>query len=166
MLRNSYFDFLRGIAIMMVVAIHTFNIEEADLCGSAVDLTTLVRQLLNCAVPMFLAISGYFLCNKKLETWGERKTFWLKQMTKVYIPTMIVSLPYLSLALMHGMNPLEAVLMMLICGYSIYYFIALILQYYVLLPMLKKIKWGGSLECNNIIDKYHIRNILNKNTES
>lgn len=143
MQRNYYFDFLRGIAIMMVVAIHTFNVEEADLHGCVVDMTTFVRQLLNCAVPIFLAISGYFLGNKKLETWSERKTFWRKQMTKVYLPTLIVSLPYLALAIIHGMNPLAAVLMMLVCGYSIYYFIALILQYYALLPILQKVNSGG-----------------------
>ena len=128
---------------MMVVAIHTFKMEEADLHGCAVDATTFVRQLLNCAVPIFLAISGYFLGNKKLETWSERKVFWRKQIMKVYIPTMIVSLPYLVLALMHGRNPLIAVLTMLVCGYSIYYFVALILQYYAILPILQKVNSGG-----------------------
>lgn len=159
MQRKHYFDSLRGIAIMMVVAIHTFNVEEADLHGCAMDMTTFVRQLLNCAVPIFLAISGYFLGNKRLETWSERKVFWRKQMTKVYIPTMIVSLPYLVIALMHGENPLIAVLTMLICGYSIYYFIALILQYYALLPILQKVNRGGICECYNITVKY-IRSLL------
>lgn len=165
MQRNYYFDFLRGIAIMMVVAIHTFNVEEADLQGRAVDMTTFVRQLLNCAVPIFLAISGYFLGNKRLETWSERKVFWRKQITKVYIPTMIVSLPYLAIALMHGEHPLIAVLTMLICGYSIYYFIALILQYYALLPILQKVKsGGGNSECYNITGKYIRSLIFYKNT--
>lgn len=147
MQRNHYFDFLRGIAIMMVVAIHTFNAAETDLLHNMIDINILVRQLLNCAVPIFLAISGYFLCVKNLDTWNERQIFWRKQIPKIYIPTMIVSLPYLVLALLHGKNLFEAVAMMLICGYSIYYFIALILQYYVLLPIFYKIKMGGGVLC-------------------
>lgn len=95
----------------------------------------------------------------KQYTPNECKVFWRKQMTKVYIPTMIVSLPYLALALMYGENPLIAVLTMLVCGYSIYYFIALILQYYALLPILQKVNRGCICECYNITGKY-IRSLL------
>ena len=143
MKHNHYYDFLRGIAIMMVVAIHTFSIAETDLVHHAVDVNTLVRQIFNCAVPIFLAISGYFLCTKKLDTWADKKNFWRRQVPKVYVPTMIVSLPYLALALKHGNSPIAAVMMMLVCGFSIYYFIALIIQYYVLLPVFKKTNRGG-----------------------
>ena len=164
MQRNHYFDFLRGIAIMMVVAIHTFKVDEAHLQGCAVDAITFVRQLLNCAVPIFIAISGYFLGNKKLDTWGECKIFWRKQMIKVYVPTMIVSLPYLAIALAHGMNLLAAVLTMLVCGYSIYYFIALILQYYAILPILQKVNSGGGNFERHYIIGMHIWYIMpNKN---
>ena len=41
---NTYFDFLRGLAIMMVVGIHTYTLGEDS---------TVVRQLLNTAVPLF-----------------------------------------------------------------------------------------------------------------
>ena len=128
---------------MMVVAIHTFSIAETDIQHDILDVNALVRNVLNCAVPIFLAISGYFLCSKKLDTWADRRAFWRKQMPKVYVPTIIVSLPYLALALRHGSNPLTAVAMMLVCGFNIYYFIALILQYYALLPVFKKTNMGG-----------------------
>ena len=49
--RIAYFDFLRGLAIMMVVGIHTYTLGEDS---------TVVRQILNTAVPLFIAISGYF----------------------------------------------------------------------------------------------------------
>ena len=55
--RIAYFDFLRGLAIMMVVGIHTYTLGEDS---------TVVRQLLNAAVPLFIAISGYFLSQKKM----------------------------------------------------------------------------------------------------
>lgn len=102
--RNSYFDFLRGIAIMMVVGIHTFSVDSVNM-HQFIDVNVLIRQMINCAVPIFLAISGFFLCTKTLETWDERKNFWRKQMPKVYLPTMIVSLPYFALSIYQGNNP-------------------------------------------------------------
>lgn len=50
--RNLYFDFLRGVAIILVVAIHSFILGENS---------NEIRQLLNTAVPLFVAISGFFL---------------------------------------------------------------------------------------------------------
>ena len=55
-----YFDFLRGIAIMMVVAIHTFPKCSWDDSGDWGFI--LIRQILNCAVPIFLALSAFFSC--------------------------------------------------------------------------------------------------------
>lgn len=141
--RNGYFDFLRGIAIMMVVAIHTFSVDEIDMQRNFVDMNALVRQLLNCAVPIFIAISGYFLCNKKLDRWKDCKVFWKRQVPKVYVPTMVASFPLLLVFLAEGRNPVVSVILMLVCGYRIYYFIALILQYYALLPIFQRVKLKG-----------------------
>ena len=67
--RIPYFDFLRGAAILMVVAIHTFDGSLAfDSPASCAAIA--VRQLLNCAVPVFLAVSGFFLSRKLLVTRG------------------------------------------------------------------------------------------------
>lgn len=52
--RIDYFDYIRGIAIMMVVAIHTFILSGT---GIELNIKILIRQLLNCAVPLFLASS-------------------------------------------------------------------------------------------------------------
>lgn len=132
---------------MMVVGIHTFSVEEVDI-QAGFDINVIIRQILNCAVPIFLAISGYFLCTKKLDTWNERKLFWQKQMPKVYVPTMIVSVPFFFLfVLKHGFNPFLSLLLMIACGYSIYYFIALILQYYALLPIFQKTNRVGVIAC-------------------
>lgn len=48
--RMAYFDFLRGLAIIMVVGIHTYTLGEDSM---------VVMQLLNAAVPLFIAISGF-----------------------------------------------------------------------------------------------------------
>lgn len=142
MQRNHYFDFLRGLAIMMVIGIHTFLADGIDLSKSF-SMSAFIRQALNCAVPIFLAISGYFLCSKLLDTWTERKMFWRKQLPKVYVPALIASLPYFALSVVRGGDLIQSIAMTLICGFSIYYFIALIIQYYALLPFLRNVKLRG-----------------------
>lgn len=138
--RVLWFDFLRGVAILMVVSIHTFTatVQQGPLAN---DLTILLRQVLNCAVPLFLAISGFFMARKQLG--HSYLKFWKHQIPKVYVPTLIWSLPYLSLYLWHGNSWLKGLVIFAVCGFSIYYFIALIIQYYLLLPLLQNIKMGG-----------------------
>lgn len=95
--RIEYYDFLRGIAIIMVVGIHSFVPYPIDTtlgCTSAI-----IRQILNCAVPIFLALSGLFCGKKLLDKKDSRFHFWKKQIPKVYIPALIWSLPYFILNL-------------------------------------------------------------------
>lgn len=142
MMRNTYFDFLRGVAISMVVAIHTFFNVRFEVMG--VDWAVLVRQLLNGAVPIFLAISGYFLSRKSLDTTAERLAFWQKQIPRVYVPCLIWSLPLFSVTMIFGGGKIALEFVKLfVCGYSVYYFVLLIMQYYVLLPFLKPVRRSG-----------------------
>lgn len=144
--RNPYFDFLRGFAIIMVVGIHTvvnyspgFETFE-DIC------TIIARSLLNCAVPLFLAISGYFIAKKKITSKKEYLLFLKKQIPKVYIPCLIFSVPYFLLAIYSGSNGvLKPLVTMFACGFSVYYFIALIMQYYILLPLFVKFNKSGGV---------------------
>ena len=49
--RIEYYDFLRGIAIIMVVGIHTFIAYPIE---TPIWITVaFIRQILNCAVPIF-----------------------------------------------------------------------------------------------------------------
>ena len=136
MQRNLYFDTLRGIAILMVVAIHTFIACEFDDCLSICAIS--MRELFNMAVPLFLAISGFFIGRKKNENNSQIFKFWKNQIPKVYIPTLFWSIPYLALAVFHQQSLLKNIIVLLFCGYSIYYFIALIIQCYLLLPFIQK----------------------------
>ena len=153
MQRNLYFDNLRGIAILMVVAIHTFIACEFDNFQSICAIS--MREIFNVAVPLFLAISGFFIGLKKFESNYQILTFWKKQIPKVYIPTLFWSIPYLTLALYHQQSLLKNILVFLLCGYSIYYFIALIIQCYLLLPFIQKkmlnYAMGGVILCLSLI---------------
>ena len=136
--RNEYFDFLRGLAILMVVAIHTYNLNTDGI---------VIRQLLNTAVPIFIAISGYFLSQKAMGSQGEYISFLKKQLPKVYYPVLLWSLPLLVISIIQGKLILANVILFLVCGMSIYYFVAFIMQCYVVLPLVKNMvyrtKWGG-----------------------
>lgn len=132
MKRNAYFDFLRGWAIVMVVGIHTYQEQDATV------IQLLLRQFIHCAVPLFLAISGYFLGKKQIETWGQYTIFIKKQVLKVYIPMFIFSIPWIVFDIFIGKNVISTILLGFIGGISIFYFIPLIIQYYFLLPVLIK----------------------------
>lgn len=135
-----YFDFIRGIAILMVVALHTTT--SCDLDSTSGIISTILRQCYLCAVPIFLACSAYFLVSTNLSTFRDCCQFWKKQIPKVYIPTLVWSIPiYIQSVFCWGGHPIPELIYCLICGYSIYYFIALIIQYYLLLPILKKYRY-------------------------
>ena len=127
MKRNTYFDFLRGLAIMMVVGIHTYTLGKDS---------TVVRQLLNTAVPLFVAISGYCLSQKRMENKDDYLFFLKKQFPKVYLPVLVWSLPLYAIALYSGSSIIKQTILLLSCGLSIYYFVAFIMMCYVVLPVI------------------------------
>lgn len=79
---------------------------------------------------------------KVLDTNQKVRQFYTKQIPIVYIPCLIWSLPSLLLAIAHnGISQLPKDLAYyFFCGYKAYYFILLIIQCYLLLPLLQKCK--------------------------
>lgn len=136
-IRNKYFDFLRGLSIIMVVGIHTFR--GYDFLTIQGWFSVAIRQLLNCAVPLFLAISGFFMANKDLSTRENRNAFWAHQIPKVYIPALVWGVPWLAIAILGRENALLSIVSWFCCGMSIFYYIALIIQYYLLLPVIQQV---------------------------
>ena len=95
--RIEYFDVLRGLAIIGVVAIHSsttgFQFEHHSF---NFNFTVVWRNLLNFSVPLFLAISGYFLAKKKIESLDDYLAFIKKYIARVYIPFFIWSFAWFS----------------------------------------------------------------------
>ena len=112
---------------MMVVGIHTYTLGKDS---------TVVRQLLNTAVPLFVAISGYCLSQKRMENKDDYLFFLKKQFPKVYLPVLVWSLPLYAIALYSGSSIIKQTILLLSCGLSIYYFVAFIMQCYVVLPVI------------------------------
>lgn len=144
--RDIFFDALRGITIIAVVAIHTINsnflwkypdIENRDFLGIIV-----YRQLFLFAVPMFLFISGYWLSQKNIRTLNDYKNFLTKRLTRILIPYLFWSVLFLGYSVLrtHKFDSLEIIYKLLTGGATIpYYFIILLAQLYVLTPVLQYI---------------------------
>ena len=140
----AYYDFWKGIAISMVVAIHTATF-QTDISFDSLNLyenmRVIFRLLINSAVPIFLAISGYFLSRKNLVNLKDCNCFWNKQITKVYVPMLFWSIPIFVFQIVYcDADFIKSSLLLFSGGYSIYYFIIVIIQCYILLPLIKKYK--------------------------
>jgi surface polysaccharide O-acyltransferase-like enzyme len=131
--RETYYDFLRGCAILFVVAIHTFGLSFAN--GSFPLPSICFRNFLNIAVPIFLALSGFFMARKQVER-NNFAPFFKKQFFRVYLPVLFCSIPLLLENVLGGGSVTKNTLYLMFCGYSIYYFVAVIIQCYLLLPFL------------------------------
>lgn len=137
--RNEYFDILRGAAIIAVVAIHSISVGLNQPINSLdFNLTMFFRNAINFAVPVFLAISGYFLVNKNVQNTAQYISFIKKQIPKVYLPCLVWSLCWLLLSRLRG-GGLDYFDVFTFQANEIYYFIFLIVQCYLLLPFLQKL---------------------------
>jgi len=140
--RDTYFDFLRGIGIFFVVGIHTRVVSGS----SAVEFygKELMLQIITCAVPLFTAISGYFLIKRGYEYRQPRfRRFLFRQFRKVYLPMLLWSLPFYIIGLRQGNSPLFWTVFALAGGMSVMYFIPMIMQMYCLTPLLTNVNRGG-----------------------
>lgn len=141
MKREYFFDFIRGVAIILVVAIHCYPSHIRFNDGPDALMMICIRNIMNCAVPLFLAISGYFLTKRVLISKSfDWKLFWTKQISKVYFPCIIFSIPWLLLDIYSGSSWYIAVIKALLCGMSVYYFILLIICCYLSAPLMMKMK--------------------------
>ncbi|TCK84953.1 acyltransferase [Albibacterium bauzanense] len=135
--RIPYYDLLRAVAILAVLLIHSLN---AEINNEISWIVVLVRQLINFAVPLFIALSGYFMVDKVFNAEYTYKMFLQKQISRVYLPYLVWSLPYIFVALYFKgetiLNSLYKLLTFQISG--IFYYVFLIIQFYIFFPLLKK----------------------------
>lgn len=131
--RETYYDFLRGCAIIFVILIHSFGVSFA---GENFPVPSVIlRNFFNVAVPVFLACSGFFMARKQIDG-NNYLHFFKKQFLRVYLPVLFCSIPLFAIGIADGRSMLKSVFLLFFCGYSIYYFVAVIIQCYLLLPFL------------------------------
>ncbi len=137
--RINFFDVLRGLAIVGVVSIHASG-SITQINQDTIGFYCLIvwRNFWNFSVPLFLSISGYFLAKKSFVETRDYHNFISKQIPRVYWPLLFWSIIWFLLAIVNK-SSISSELVKLVTFQSSgpYYFIALIVQYYLLLPILK-----------------------------
>ncbi len=167
--RQSYFDFLRGVAILLVIGIHTFTISPFEGIGNIIQIG--IREAINFAVPLFLAISGYFIGKKKIFSCAEYFCFLKRQLPRVYVPAVLWSIPMVVLCVLHGKGVVSSLGKSLLCMYfGPYYFIVLIIQLYLLHPVIKRLcnrpMGGGFLLLINMVSLLVFNYVINTEHQS
>lgn len=76
---------IRGLMIMFVVIIHLQTGEIYSRDSFSFHYWIVVRQVLNCAVPIFFALSGYFTKREYFLNVNSVKMWWKKKGLKRYI---------------------------------------------------------------------------------
>ncbi len=139
--RLSYWDNWKGLAIIAVVMIHATNKALTFPEGSFnYNFGLGVRQFINYAVPLFLAMSGYFSISAIQE---DTLSYYRKRVSRIIVPYGIWTAIYLFLVktpeqlpslyeIAHGY--------ILGSGIGIGYFVIVLLQYIAVTPLLLKIK--------------------------
>ena len=140
--RIVYFDMLRGVAIIFVLFCHSYSGNPLG-GGLKEELYLVIRQIVTCAVPIFLAESGFFLANRELNGAKEYFSFLGTHAFRIWLPMVLWSMPLFFIQ--EHNNYILSLLYMLLGGYSIYYFIILIIQFYALQPVLRSVRTGGGV---------------------
>lgn len=81
------FQALRGLAIAAVVTIHASGINNKNVWNE--DLSLLIRQFINFAVPVFIFISGYFAYKGDFKEISEYLDFYKKRLSRILIPYIV-----------------------------------------------------------------------------
>ena len=142
--RNILLDYLRALAILMVVTVHTWSLARID-----VDLhptLSLVYSLFHrCGVPLFVMISGALQLSAPIRPLGE---FYKKRYARILIPFLIWSAVIYLLSCFAGKYPeihsvgdgLRCYLPYMLTNRinEAYWFIGLIVALYAVTPFLQR----------------------------
>lgn len=164
--RQTYFDFLRGVAILLVIGIHTYTVRPFE--GTINIIQIGIREIINFAVPLFLAISGFFIGKKKIKSSRDYFTFLKRQLPRVYFPAVLWSFPMVILCIARGQEAMTTIMKGLLCmTFGPYYFIVLIMQLYILLPVIKRLSnkpilGGAFLLIINSLSVFALIYVINK----
>lgn len=136
-MRNLYIDQLKGLAIIAVIFIHAL---EPAITSSGLSqlVAVLLRQPIDFAVPIFLALAGYFSRPRP----GVNATqYILHRMLRIVPPYVFFTFVYLLLINPGLLVSVKAVVMSLATGtgMTIGYFVVVLCQYIALTPLLVRL---------------------------
>jgi len=146
--RLEEIDILRGIAMLAVVSIHVSNIPLAILAsGRRYYLVYMFNSFINFAVPMFILISAIMAAYSEANRPLQVITYYKKKLVHIGLPYIVWSLLYILFNIvMHKLRMPDLLswrnwISWILQGraYEHLYFLAVILQFHVLFPLLIKL---------------------------
>lgn len=141
--RNTGLDVIRCVALFSVVAVHLFlntGFYQEIVAGPVMQLFIYLRSALMISIPLFLMLSGYLLCSKKLS-----KSYYLRiiRILFVYVCTSIFCGIFRILVTKDGLTVLDAILgIFSFSTLSYSWYIEMYLGLFLLIPFLN-ILWHG-----------------------
>ena len=161
---NVYYheiNFVRAIAALAVVMVHVtaanYHLNDKTLDG----ILLFLNQISRFGTPFFALISGFLLYNQAIKNRYNFKKFVKSRLTKVVIPFIIWSFIYLlinsySFSNISNLKELKEFLYYFFTGKSSYhlYFIAVVIQFYLLFPFIQRLNSKRHLFLLTIIGLY------------
>ncbi len=140
--RDLSFDALRGLAIFLVVLSHAgvigWYFKDAETGVWNFYYSMFVRQMVMCTIPIFLAVSGYWLAGARCESWADYRAFVKKRVTRIFIPYLFWSFFFYGIIVLRGQpHSLSDLIYKLLTGgvEGNYFFLLMLLQFYLLTPL-------------------------------
>lgn len=129
--RLPYFDALKGVAILAVVLIHVRYMYGMYVNVNDYTFLHITNNILRFAIPIFLICSGVLLEPRIAEK--QWTLFYVKKMVRIFIPYILV---VLGVVLYYGRSDQFWYLLMTGEASTPYYFMLVLLQCYVLYPLM------------------------------
>lgn len=137
--RNREIDFLKGVAILAVLLVHTsWNFIKADDLNGVVISNAFINTFSRFAVPLFIFVSGLVLSYKYFHNLN-KKSFYSKRIKSILPPYIIFSLFYMlcEIAYLSRMpDTKDVIINWIIGGYGYLWFLVLLVQLYIFFPFL------------------------------
>jgi peptidoglycan/LPS O-acetylase OafA/YrhL len=138
-LRDAGNDILRGIAICVVLVIHTTGFWDSAPPGSLLArIYTGIRPIFEIWLPLFLIVSGYYVGRADIRNVHEYKEFLMKRLPRILVPYCIWSVVNFIIQYADG----KMVLLDFLPGIAFgrmcypYYFIPVLIKLYIAYPIL------------------------------
>ncbi|HOZ48557.1 MAG TPA: acyltransferase [Candidatus Hydrogenedentes bacterium] len=148
--RASAFDAFRGVAMFLVVIVHAgilgFGFRNVE--GGAFNFyySVFLRDVCICAVQVFLFVSGYWLAGARIESWGDYGRFLRRRASRVLVPYLVWSLFLFGLrSVRSGSFSLPDLIVQVATGQveGHFFFIVMVLQFYLLVPLFLRMERRG-----------------------